>query len=74
MLKFSPIGPELTGSTLNHLHPEVALQGALAAFGQVTPKQILDVGITGGGQHPSPVSFASFLIIAQGLLFAYLPS
>ena len=75
MVKFSSRGSELRLSALNHFHPEESPQGALTAVGYITSKPILDVGVTGGGrEHPGPVSCASFLIIAQQLLFVYLPS
>ena len=75
MIKFSSRGPALTRSTLNHFHPEGSPQGGLAAFGHITPKPTLDVGIIGeGGKQRGPVSQASFLFIAQCVLFVYLPS
>lgn len=66
MVKFSSRGPELRESALNHFYPEESPQGALAAFGHITSKPVLDVGVTGGGRElPGPVSHASFLIIAR---------
>lgn len=66
MVKFSSRGPELRESALNHFYPEESPQGALAAFGHIISKPVLDVGVTGEGRElTGSVSRASFLILSQ---------